>query len=124
MDIYVFINEGTIYKCEQQYCQAVLSEDEWNALDLSQQYAIQDGKVVLASSLVVEPVQPTKPVAYPPMPLEAMYSQANVGDMQRIDALWDLVLKQESTKVDAIIAKRKDIVAEWSRLQALYEASK
>lgn len=119
MDIYVFVNEGTIYTCEQQYCQAVLSEAEWNALDRSQQYAIVDGKVVLASSLVEEPETPV----LPPIPLEAMFAQANVGDAQRIDALWDLALLQERTKLDSIALQRQAITAEWNQLQAEYEAS-
>ena len=123
MDIYVFINEGTIYTCEQQYCQAVLSEAEWEALDKAQQYAIQDGKVVLASSLEIGSPQTPVPSVYPPLPIETMYIQAGVGDIQRIDALWDLVVKQESTKVDSIISTRKEVDKEWERLQAEYEAA-
>ncbi len=121
-EIYVFVAEGTLYKCDKENAQATLSSQEWETLDLSQQFSIDNGKVV---NLTVEEEKQPPVITIPsPLPLEMMYERNGVGEKERIDALWDIQINQDRTKADNLIEKRASIKAEHERLTKEYESQR
>lgn len=124
MNIHVKIVEGTLYKCDAEESQFVLSEQEWGNLDLRERFDTKEGRLVTHREKVAleQAEQPKKPI--PPFALEMMYEQGRAGERVRLDALWDAIAKQDTSKMEEIAARRKEIEAEHERQLKEYEESK
>lgn len=117
--IHVHVVEGTVYQCKPHESPVTVTQEQWDSLDLKQPYRIEADKVVLKNQ---EP--PQAPQKMPPFSLDMMYVQAGVGEAQRLEALWDVFVNQDRTKVDHIITKRLEVDQEYRRQMELYEAGK
>lgn len=126
--VHVFIVEGTVYKCEEKDAQASLTLEEWEALDKSLQYTATDSKLVVVEAVapqaevIVE--ESTSSALPPPLPINMMYEEAGVGHTARLDALWNYVVLQDRTAVDAITEKRREVEAKHKLATEEYEATK
>lgn len=121
-EVYVFVAEGTLYKCDKASAQATITKQEWDALNLEATFEIKAGKPVAIDKAAEEVLVEIPPKS--PLPLSLMYEEAKVGLSAKVDALWDHIVLQDSAKMEAIIEGAKAVEAEHKRLTELYEASK
>lgn len=119
MKVYVKLIDNTPYIGSKEWCDIVLSEKEWEALDKTALYNVSDDgtRLLSLSSPKEQPTNKSQEVPQPTvMPLEHMLSMGGCGAAEKIEGLWELVTKQNRTKADMILKKEKEITQEYESL--------
>lgn len=110
MNIYIKIIDGLPYLGSEEWHDAVLSEKEWETLDKTILYSANKKTLVPIAQETLAPL-----VVLPS--LERLLEQGGCGVVDKVDALWSIIIKQERTKADTIVKNEEKIRKEYEEAQ-------